>query len=290
VQVLLLRATGIIRSRVVVHGDEFTFWEGRSLKRALRRAVIRWTFAHVDGYACINSLGPSLARSHGLPAEVQASALPAIVPDPTRFKPGTASDRGRLRRDLSLPQNKAIVAYIGRLEAEKGVLDLISAASDLGDDLFLAVWGTGSIEGQVQKLLKQRASSGRFFGPLDLEQVAKAMRASDIVVVPSRAEWNEQFGRVVVEAMACGCAVIATRSGALPEVVGDAGMLVEANDVSALRQAIHRLITDEEERLRVGALGRKRALEHFAPSAVARRMCDYWTGLLDPSATSLDLV
>jgi glycosyltransferase involved in cell wall biosynthesis len=67
-------------------------------------------------------------------------------------------------------------------------------------------------------------------------------------------------------------------------------MLVEANDVSALRQAIHRLITDEEERLRVGALGRKRALEHFAPSAVARRMCDYWTGLLDPSATSLDLV
>lgn len=279
--VLLLKKTGRIHAKVVVHGDEFTYWNGHSPKRLLRRAVLRSVFAHLDGYACINSMGAALARVRGLRENVPAVALPAIVPDLNRFKPASASDRRLLRRKLGLPLDKVVVAYVGRLEPEKGVLDLLAAASVVGtSDFFVAVWGSGSLRARVSASLAESTDvCGRFLGPLDLAQVAEAMQASDIVAVPSRAGFNEQFGRVAVEAMACSCAVVATRSGALGEVVADGGVLVDADNVQALANALRELICDRDQRLLLGVRGRDRVLRQFAPATVARAAIDFWSAV-----------
>lgn len=280
--VLLLRATGQIRAKVVVHGDEFTFWNGHSPKRVLRRAVLRTVFARLDGYACLNSKGANLARTHGLRRGAPATALSAIVPDLKRFTPASASDRRLLRKKLGLPLNKVVVSYIGRLEPEKGILDLLAAASLVDtSDFFLAVWGRGSLQGRVDaSLAESDGVLGRFFGPLEMAQVAEAMQASDVVVVPSRAGCNEQFGRVAVEAMACSCAVLATRSGALGEVVADGGMLVEADNVDALANALRGLVSDPNLRGALGARGRERALRRFAPAAVAQETIRFWSAAM----------
>ncbi len=104
------------------------------------------------------------------------------------------------------------------------------------------------------------------------------MAGIDVLVVPStsRPEWAEQFGRVAVEAMFAGVPVIASRSGALPEVIGNTGVLVDELDVQGLGTAIERLKQDRDLRSDLGEAGRRHALAMFEPQAVAKRLVAYW--------------
>ena len=105
-------------------------------------------------------------------------------------------------------------------------------------------------------------------------------RAFDVVAVPSldTPSWVEQFGRVAVEAMASGAVVVASRSGALPDVVGDAGLLVPPGDVDALAEALARLRDDPSLRRDLQTAGRERA-QRYAWPAIARRQADFYAGL-----------
>jgi glycosyltransferase involved in cell wall biosynthesis len=89
------------------------------------------------------------------------------------------------------------------------------------------------------------------------ESIADYMRAADIVVVPS--VWKEQYGRVAPEAMACGCTVVVSDIGALPELVGDAGVTVTPNDVNALSAAIGKLLADPQRRAALASQAQDRA-------------------------------
>src|SRR5262249_6024579 len=131
-------------------------------------------------------------------------------------------------------------------------------------------WGAGSQQSRVAATLQHDPNiSGRYLGVLDLAQVAGALQASDILVVPSRVDWNEQFGRVAVEAMACACAVVATTSGALGEVVAEGGVLVEPNAPRQLASVIRALALSRDLRLSLGRRGRDRVTEGLTPAAVA---------------------
>jgi glycosyltransferase involved in cell wall biosynthesis len=130
--------------------------------------------------------------------------------------------------------------------------------------------------------MSQSSMRGRFGGMLDFPDVPDAVRACDIVVVPSRAvpNWAEQFGRIVVEAMLAGCAVVAYRSGALPEVVADGGILVDEGDVDGLSSAIERLTHDPAFRSRTGAAGRSSALLRYHPRLLALELIAFWDEVL----------
>jgi glycosyltransferase involved in cell wall biosynthesis len=103
--------------------------------------------------------------------------------------------------------------------------------------------------------------------------------------VPSRttASWKEQFGRVLIEAMFSECAVVAYRSGAIPDVVGDVGVLVDEGDVTGLAQAMSDLMSDAGERVRLGQRGRSRALDLYHPRALAGQMIRFWQQVLGSS-------
>jgi glycosyltransferase involved in cell wall biosynthesis len=94
----------------------------------------------------------------------------------------------------------------------------------------------------------------------------------DLLVLPSleTKHWTELFGRILVEAMACEVPVIASRSGGIPEVLGDAGVLVEPGNRLDLASAIDRLCADPSARCELGLKGRKRAVECFDVPVVAR--------------------
>ena len=113
---------------------------------------------------------------------------------------------------------------MGRLVEQKGVRDLLEAARlpEAGDP-YIAIWGSGPLASLVEEALGTGGVRGRYGGPLPRSEVANALRAADVVAVPSRSktDWREHFGRVVVEAMFSGCAVVAYASGAIPEVAGD---------------------------------------------------------------------
>ncbi|MFQ5420855.1 MAG: glycosyltransferase family 4 protein, partial [Anaerolineae bacterium] len=97
------------------------------------------------------------------------------------------------------------------------------------------------------------------------------LRQLDVLVLASRTlpNWQEQFGRVLVEAMACETAVIGAETGEIPHVIGDAGLTFPEDDVAALRAHLQRLMQLPEERAELGRRGRLRVLAKYTQSQIA---------------------
>jgi glycosyltransferase involved in cell wall biosynthesis len=95
----------------------------------------------------------------------------------------------------------------------------------------------------------------------------------DALAVPSLTmpNWKEQFGRVIIEAMAAAVPVVGSDSGEIPRVIGDAGLVTPEGDAGALAETLQRLMDDETERQRLAAAGRERALAHYTWERVARQ-------------------
>ena len=279
----IIRSLRRMNSSLCVHGCDNIYHYGNTIERLTRRAVLRGMEPRLDGFVSWNSAGIDLARSTGLSTSTPTAVIPGIVPDPDRLTPPSPRQRRVLRTKLGLPQDEVVIGFFGRLVPEKGVMDAIQAVRRLGSGApFLAVWGAGLLDREVDEAMSQSSMRGRFGGMLDFPDVPDAVRACDIVVVPSRAvpNWAEQFGRIVVEAMLAGCAVVAYRSGALPEVVAGGGILVDEGDVDGLSSAIERLTHDPAFRSRTRAAGRSSALLRYHPRLLALQLIAFWDEVL----------
>jgi len=103
------------------------------------------------------------------------------------------------------------------------------------------------------------------------DQMPAFYRRLDVLVLPSRSlpNWKEQFGRVLIEAMSCGVAVIGSDSGEIPHVIGDAGLIFPEEDVPSLTAHLQRLLDDRAAASDLGLAGRARVLAHFTMAQIA---------------------
>lgn len=134
--------------------------------------------------------------------------------------------------------------------------------------------------GQTEKLIK-RLKLGKhidFVHGISTEELVAHYAHSSIAVVPSV---YEGFGLPAGEAMACGVPVVSTRGGALPEVVGDAGLLVDVKDADAMAKAIETLLLDADSRAHYGAAGRKRIEDKFCWTLAAKEMTALYYQIID---------
>jgi len=138
-----------------------------------------------------------------------------------------------------------VLGYVGRLVEEKGLDELIDALVDLDDSVNVVLIGEGEYESSLQARVQETGVEGRvrFVGSKSLDELPIWMNAIDALVLPSRttASWKEQFGRVIIEAYACGTPVIGSSSGAIPSVVGELGWVFKECDSSALAAAVRKL-------------------------------------------------
>ncbi|MGI8457549.1 MAG: glycosyltransferase [Propionibacteriaceae bacterium] len=233
------------------------------------RWIERWSLAHTAGvYVCNVEAGRILTRK-GLRRE--ARLIPLGI-DVDEFTPAPLPVR---------PGDPLVVGYVGRLEKHKGIDVLIKALATV-PAATLHVYGGGPQEAALRTMAGARAMLDRvhFHGYLGQEQLAQAYRSLDVVAVPSLPTkgWLEQFCRVAVEAMASGIPVVASRSGAIPDVVGDAGVLVEPGDVDGLRTALCDL-RDPERRRALRDAGLQRAVR-FSWAAVAAQQRAFYVDAL----------
>jgi glycosyltransferase involved in cell wall biosynthesis len=269
--------------KVVAHGCDNQFLHGAAWERAMRLAALRFTLRQLDGYLSWNREGAQLAELHGLRRTVSAAVVPAVVPEPGLFTDDQSS-QAEARSRFSLPADESIVGFVGRLTREKGVLDLIAAVRRLGGrGISCAVWGAGPLRDEVDGLLADEPMLGTLQAPLPLGDVPNALRACDIIAVPSATtrEWKEQFGRIAVEAMHAGVPIVGYTSGALPEVIGDAGILVDEGDVDGLSAAIAALAGDAARRQDLVQRGRERATALYHPAVAAADIVGYWQRVVD---------
>ncbi|MFC8733049.1 glycosyltransferase [Luteimicrobium sp. NPDC057192] len=173
--------------------------------------------------------------------------------DPDVFHPAAPRQAGPVGSPVR-------VGYAGRLVEHKGVRVLLEAV-ETSDELRLDLVGDGPLRDEVAA--RAARSDGRITvqPSTDAPGLAAFYRSVDVLAVPSLVTpgWVEQFGRVVVEAMACGTPVVATSTGALPDVVGDAGLLVPPDDAAALRAALERVGREPALADRLRAAGIERA-------------------------------
>ncbi len=183
--------------------------------------------------------------------------------------------RGRVRRELGVCG--VVVGFAGRLIAEKGLLDLAKALAGLGHLTWtFLVIGRGPLAEALTLRFRAAALHDRLrlVNDADHQRVGALLTALDVLVLPSyaTADWAEQFGHVLIEAMAAGCPVVGTNSGEIPAVIGDAGIVVPERDIGQLRAALRRLIEDRALRGHLAACGRARVQRHFTHAVVARRL------------------
>jgi glycosyltransferase involved in cell wall biosynthesis len=134
--------------------------------------------------------------------------------------------------------------------------------------------------GKTEKLVQRLGivDKVQFVNGISTEQMVRYYAEAAIAVVPSV---YEGFGLPAGEAMACGVPVVSTDGGALPEVVGDAGVIVPAKNVDALVEAIDSLLQDPQARAELGARAKKRIEENFCWQVCAGQMTDYYLQVLD---------
>jgi teichuronic acid biosynthesis glycosyltransferase TuaC len=178
----------------------------------------------------------------------------------SRFRP---MDKGTARSELRLPSDKFLALFVGLLSPVKGVDRLLEAIRLIDDDsLYCVLVGDGPSRVEIEKLAAKENMQGslHFAGRQSTETIPRWMNAADLLVLPSLSEGRPN---VVLEAQACGLAVVATKVGGTPELIRheETGLLVERDDAPALAKSISRLMHDEKLRDRLGNEGRRQLQE-----------------------------
>ena len=209
--------------------------------------------------------------------------------DVRRFCPGPRSTP--LCQRFGIEPDHVVILFAGRLVWEKGLYNLADAAALLLRDesfrklkpLFVLA-GDGPERGALARRLRQLGVSDffRLIGPHPYALVPELHRLADIFVLPSIATRTvqEQFGMVLIEAMATGKPVLATRCGAIDEVVGPAGLLVQANDCHRLAEGLHTLISRRDLREQYGEQALARVWRLFSHEAISTEIAAAYAAVL----------
>ena len=195
--------------------------------------------------------------------------------DVALFRPDAAAGRAfRARHGLG---DRPFLLAAGALEREKRYDWMLDALARVGPrPPLLVIRGSGSLESAVRTRAERLGVEVRLLGFLPAEQLAAAYNAASCFV---HACHVETFGLTVAEAMACGRPVVAVASGALPEVVGGAGVLAPPHDPAAFAAAVRDLLADPGRAAAIGAAARDRALTAFSMERMGREYSEALEGL-----------
>lgn len=201
--------------------------------------------------------------------------------DADRFHPDK-DVRRKVRDDLGVPQDACLLLFVGRLNRDKGVLDLAQAFSMLArdnGDVWLAMVGPdeAGIGAKFKKLCGD--TIGRVLHIDYTPTPEHYMAAADVLVLPS---YREGFNNVVIEAAACGIPAVASRIYGLTDAVVDGvtGLMHPAGDTASLHDCLARLCLDHTLRVEMGEMARVRVTKDFSMTSVTAALLAYYEKIL----------
>lgn len=209
--------------------------------------------------------------------------------DRTRFFP--APPDPALQAALGLQPQHLVVVTIGTLQWEKGYFELLAAATLLRADPAIGphlryVWvGRGPEQAALERQVREQGLADviRLVPYVPYEDIPRYHRLADVFCLPSNpTRWiREQFGMVLIEAMACGKPVVGASVGGIPEVIGDAGTLTPPADYVDLAATLKPLLLSAERRRLLGELGRQRVEQHYDAAKLVGQLAAHYARLLD---------
>jgi glycosyltransferase involved in cell wall biosynthesis len=201
--------------------------------------------------------------------------------DTTRFRPDPQA-AAFVRSSLGWPAHDTpVVGYLGRFTEAKGVRLLMRALDGVGEPWRGLFVGGGALDAELRGWARRYGTDVRIVPSVSADDVPNYMNAIDILCVPSQTTptWREQFGRVLIEAFACGVCVVASDSAEIPFVVGDAGSIVGERDADGWRREIDALLRDAVRRRALGERGLHCAQTQHTWAAIGARYVEFFESL-----------
>jgi L-malate glycosyltransferase len=210
-------------------------------------------------------LGPSVILPAGVDTEFYHPGAPtSALQDQLRDQPG-----------------QVLLGFLGRIVEEKGLKTLLHGLKLIQDLPWkLVLVGNGAYENEVNKIARQLDLADRVqcLGYVPHEQAPQYLAAFDILMLPSetRPNWKEQFGRVIIEALACGTPVLGSDSGEIPHLIQatGGGMIFAEGQPEALANQLRPLIMEPAIRDHLSTQGRNAVLKHYTNTTLTRRFAE----------------
>lgn len=263
-QVLSARRLFAPKAKLILHT-----WQNINRKK---RPLVKWITSTAiqgsDAILCSNAEGIKVLR------EVCFKGLTDIIPpegiDIDWFKAPESKQ----------PKKRFTILYAGRFVEEKGLDILLKAMSLTTKEASLVLVG----DGPLKDTLKEQANrlkikeQVQFLPPVEQDSMPGLYAQADALVLPSRGTpvWKEQYGRVLLEAMACKVPVIGSDSGAIPEVIGDAGLIFQEDDAGSLAQCIQHLMENPTLQKDLAERGYKRVTSLFSQKIIAQKTNEFY--------------
>jgi glycosyltransferase involved in cell wall biosynthesis len=266
-------ATALATRQAVAVGARPVFFTWQNLPRQYPppfRWFERYVYCRSRHAIAGNAEAVDVLRSKGYAGP--ASVIPQFGVDPYLFSPG-ASLAGRAGRPYT-------IGALNRQTPEKGIDVLLQAVAKLAGEWRLRFVGDGPLRDAIPGRAHSLGVGDRVTvePPVSSTAVPATMHELDVLVLPSLTTpaWKEQFGRVLIEAMACEVPVVGSNSGEIPNVIGDAGIVTPEGDADALAAAFRKLMADPALARELGRRGRGRVLERYTHASVAERTVEVY--------------
>ena len=266
----------------------FTWW---NLPYTLKFPISLLEFYNLkntDGIVAGNKDGEDILRERGYKGPIKV--MPQLGVDESLFKP---EPQVELKDSLGIKLDDFVVGFVGRFVEEKGLFTLTEALAGLQEKpwkwLLLG-------RGELQSTLLEKAAELGIKDRLILvesvphDHVQKYINLMNTLVLPSETTykfktltsvgWKEQFGHVLIEAMACRVPVIGSDSGEIPHVIGDTGLVFPEGNVEELRNCLMQLMEQKELAEELGKKGYEKAMNQYTNQALARQLFDFYQELM----------
>jgi glycosyltransferase involved in cell wall biosynthesis len=247
----------------------------------------RYTLGRSDGWIAAGSLVEKNLKDRPGYRD-RPSAILGLGVDIEQFKPDPAA-RADVRAALGWTDDAGgpIVGYVGRFTEAKGLKFMMRALDRIAKPWRALFIGSGELEPEIEawsQLHPGRVATRR---NLPHAQVARHLAACDVLCAPSQTTpiWKEQFGRMLVEAFACGVPVVTSDSGEIPYVVGDAAIVVPERDDDGWHAALASTIADPALRADLGMRGLERVRQKFAWGVLANAHLAFFEEIADRRAS-----
>ncbi|MCT7979547.1 hormogonium polysaccharide biosynthesis glycosyltransferase HpsO [Laspinema olomoucense] len=267
----------------------FTWWNLPYQLKFPVSLLESYNLRHTDGIIVGNQDGAEILRDRGYSGPLKI--MPQLGVDETLFRPHPQPE---LRTQLAIYPDEFVVGFVGRFVEEKGLLTLLQSLSQLADKPWkLLLLGRGPLK----EMLLQKATEFNLQNRLiwiesvPHDEVQRYINLMDVLVLPSEttdkfktltsAGWKEQFGHVLIEAMACQIPVIGSDSGEIPNVIQDGGLVFPEGNAEALQDCLSKLMENPGFAEDLAHRGYQRAMEHYTNQALAQQQFEFYQTILE---------
>ncbi len=267
----------------------FTWWNLPYHLKFPFSQLEQYNLANTDGIIVGNAAGYQILRDKGYDRTLQV--MPQLGVDETLFKP---QDTTALRSQLGITPDDFVIGFVGRFVPEKGLHTLLKAVAGLNNrnrSFKLLLLGRGELKEELLQTAQDLEIRDRVIqlDSVKHNEVAQYISAMDTLVLPSETTyqfktltsvgWQEQFGHVLIEAMAAQVPVIGSNSGEIPNVIADTGLVFPEGDATALAHQLCHLIDDRAFAKDLGVQGYQRCIAKYTNLALAKETLEFYRSL-----------